>query len=277
MKPAALFALLLAGCAGMCRATGEPVPPGAAALGYTKCVIDEKPAAADIAPGKNGAYKWFSGQWYAKKLPAPDRYRTTGGILEMLQGGDIVSMPRDFSKGALPALPGKDGFYVEFEVRITSNDRDHWPAVWVMPVEHNNKQEDREPNDPPGFERWMELDVDEGGFGIGHLGTVLSWSGIWPNYERIFNPNHFSKTPLDRTQAHRFGASYDPVGRKVTWWIDGVEQMSAGAPYVPEIAAKHHYYLIIGAQSHKENKPYSMFVSRVVAYVPPASPLPERR
>ncbi|MBU0610091.1 MAG: hypothetical protein KKI08_19555 [Armatimonadetes bacterium] len=38
------------------------VPPGGAARGYTKCVIDERPNVADIAPGKNGDFRWFSGR-----------------------------------------------------------------------------------------------------------------------------------------------------------------------------------------------------------------------
>jgi hypothetical protein len=49
------------------------VPPGAAALGYTKCVINGRPTAADIAPGRNGDDKWFSGQWYSKTNPSLDR------------------------------------------------------------------------------------------------------------------------------------------------------------------------------------------------------------
>jgi hypothetical protein len=51
--------------------------------------------------------------------------------------------------------------------------------------------------------------------------------------------------------------------------------MSAGAPYVPAVAARQHFYLILSAQSHREKKPYFMFVSGVRAYAPPGSPLPE--
>ena len=44
----------------------DPVPPGAAALGYTRVLINETPTVADIAPNttRTGHYKWFSGQWY---------------------------------------------------------------------------------------------------------------------------------------------------------------------------------------------------------------------
>ena len=253
------------------------VPPGAAALGYTKCIVNERPTAADVAPGKNGNYKWFSGQWYAGAGPSLDHYRTEKGELVLSLDGDLVSTSRDFSGGKLPLLPGPDGFYVEFEVRLSGNDPDYWPAVWLMPAEHSGKQVDQYEGDPPGFERWMEFDIDEGGFGPGLTGTVHSWTGIWgqgAGYQHVQNPNNVVKTPLDRSKKHIFGGSYDPVHRKVTWWVDGVEQMSAGAPYVPAVAAKQHFYLIISDQTHGAKKPYDMFIGGVRAFVPPSCALP---
>lgn len=257
----------------------DPIPPGAAELNYTKCVINERPTAEDLAPGNKGNYKWFRGACWTAKPAAPEYFATTDGVLTLINKGDgvspsIVGTPRDFSKGALPTLSGAKGFYIEFDVWLSGNDRDHWPAVWVMPVEHSggngNPINDRYPGDPPGFERWMELDVDEGGFGPGFAGTVISWTGIFPNYQRELNTwNHVSKIPLDRSQKHTFGASYDPVKRIVTWWLDGQKQFSAGPDNcVPEIAAKQNFYPIISAQSHKIKQPYKMFVSGVRAYVP---------
>ena len=262
---------------GMVARSEPAAPPGAAALGYTKCILNEHPTAADIAPGKNGDCKWFSGQWYAGEGPSLDHYRTAGGALALALGGDLVSTSRDFTGGKLPLLPGPDGFYVEFAVQLSGNDPDYWPAVWLMPAEHNGQQEDHYEGDPPGYERWMEFDIDEGGFGPGLTGTVHSWYGIWgqgPGYEHVQNPNNVPNVPLDRRQRHTFGGSYDPGRQKVTWWVDGVEQMSAGAPYVPAVAAKQHFYLIISAQTHGASKPYDMLVSGVRAYVPPGSSLP---
>jgi hypothetical protein len=272
------LALLVSLCVASFAQDIPAVPPGAAALGYTKCVINEHPAVADIAPAKNGDFKWFSGQWYNGQPPSLDHYTMQDGVLVLSPGGDLVSTSRDFSGGKLPLLPGYDGFYVEFEVRLSGNDPDFWPAVWLMPAEHSGKQEDRYLGDPPGFERWMELDVDEGGFGPGLTGTVHSWTGIWhgdPDYARVMNTqNNVSKTPLDRSQKHVFGASYDPIRQQATWWVDGVEQMSAGYPCVPAIACRQHFYLIMGNQTHGANKPYQMFISGVRAFVPPSSPLP---
>jgi hypothetical protein len=258
--------LLLAVCVGL-NGMAQGVPPGAAVLNYTLCVINEHPTASDIASGSSGNYKWFSGQWWETPPPLTD-YSTVSNVLVLGLGGDLVSTPRDFSAGALPVLPGSNGFYVEFDVRLSDNNEDHWPAVWLMPVEHNAQGQDSYPGDPPGLERWMELDVDEGGWGPGLLGTVHSWSGLWPNYTNIYNPNDLSPVALDRSQKHTFGGSYDPVHGRVAWWVDGELQMRTGSPYVPAIAAKQHFYLILSAATHGKNISCLMFVSGVRAYVP---------
>jgi len=251
------------------------VPPGAAALNFTKWVINERPTVADIAPGSDGKYEWFSGQWWYSPKPPLSKYSTQGGVLALALGGDLVSAPNDFSTGKLPLLPGSDGFYVEFDCWLSDNDPDHFPALWLMPAEHNGKREDHYAGDPPGYERWMEFDIDEGSWGPGLAGTVHSHSGIYEEgYQQIQNPNNVSSVPIDRSQKHTYGGSYDPVHQSVTWWVDGVEQMRAGAPYVPAVAANQHFYLIISAQSRGARKPYSMFVSGVRAYVPPSSMLP---
>ncbi len=243
------------------------VPPGAAAEAYTRCILNDTPKSEDIAPGSNGRYKWFSGQWYfGDKAPSQDHYRTEEGAIALSLGGDIVSTPRDFSQGILPLLSGAAGFYVEFDVRLSDNDPDHWPAVWLMPAEHNSKQADHYDPDPQGFERWMELDVDEGGFGPGLLGTVHNWHGIWPDYKHESNPNNISLNALDRTKTHTFGCSFNPKTSIVTWWLDGVKQMSAGTPYISPAAVKQNYYMILSAQSQGKQKPYTMYVSGVRAF-----------
>lgn len=268
--------LLIAAVAAMAQA--PIIPPGAAAVGYTKCVINERPAVTDIAPGRTGDCKWFDGPWYSQEAPSVEHYSMQDGVLAMSLGGDLNSVARDNSAGKLPLLPGADGFYVEFDVRLSGNDPDYWPAVWMMPAEHSGKQADHYEGDPAGFERWMELDVDEGGFGPGLTATVHSWTGIWhgnPDYSRVMNRNNVLQTPLDRSQKHTFGASWDPVKQKVTWWVDGVEQISASGDCISPVAVKQHFYLIMGAQTHGAKKPYTMYVSGVRAFVPPTSKLPE--
>jgi len=260
----------LAACIGV-KAVAQSVPPGAAALGYTLCVINEKPVASDIAPGSKGNYKWFSGQWWETPPPLSD-YSTISNTLALSLGGELVSTPRDFSTGALPVLPGSNGFYVEFDFQLSDNNPDHWPGVWLLPVENNAQQQDcypaLYPQDPPGYERCMEFDVEEGGWNPGLLGTVHFWTGVPPNVSSIWNSNNASPIPLDLSKKHTFGGSYDPIHQEVAWWVDGVYQMDAGSPYVPVVAALQHFYLILTAASISANTPYKMMVSGVRAYVP---------
>lgn len=267
----------LCGCACLIppATAAEEIPPGAAALGCTKRIIDEHPAERDIAPEENGDYAWFRGQWYASPQPS-DHFITTNGMFALTRGGELVSAPRDFSPGKLPLLDGSRAFYVEFDVRLSDDDPDHFPAVWLMPVEHNARQADHDNLDPAGYERWMEFDIDEGGFGPGLTGTVHNWRGIYPGFENLQNPNNVSKTPLDRSKLHTFGGSFDPRTHTVDWWVDGVRQMSAGSPFVPAVASRQHYYLILSAQARALKKPYLMFVSGVRAYAPPVTSPPER-
>jgi hypothetical protein len=238
-------------------------------LGYTRELIAEQPIANDVSYAANGRSKWFSGQWYAKHRPSMEHYTTVDGALALTLGGDVVSVPHDFSVGKLPLLIGRTGFYVEFDVRLSDNDPDHWPAVWLMPVEHDGKKRDHDPADPPEYERWVEIDIDEGGFGPGLTGTVHCWSGIFPRYRTSQNSNNVSSQKLDRSKEHTFGASYSPEQNRVTWWLDGVQQMSAELQCDSRIATNLNFYLIISAQSHGRNKPYSMFIRRVRAFVPP--------
>jgi hypothetical protein len=222
------------------KATAQNTPPGAAALGYTLCVINEKPTASDIAPGSTGNYKWFSGQWWETPPPHSD-YSTINNALALSLGGELVSTPGNFSTGALPVLPGSNGFYVEFDMQLSDNGSDHWPGVWLLPVENNAQVSDYYPtlypNDPFDYERCMEFDVEEGGWGPGLLGTVHFWTGVPPNVSSIANSNNEDPTPLNLSQKHTFGGSYNPVNQTVAWWVDGVYQMSAGAPYVPAVSA----------------------------------------
>src|SRR5208282_2636313 len=106
------------------KGMAQGAPPGAVARGDTFCLINEQPTASDIAPGGNGCFQWFSGQWWESPPPLTD-YSTVSNILVLSLGGDLVSTPRDFSAGALPVLPGSNGFYVEFDVQLSDNNPDH--------------------------------------------------------------------------------------------------------------------------------------------------------
>ena len=275
---------------------GPVIPPGAAALGYTVKAVDEHPTAADIAPNNanNGNYKWFNGAWWDGKRPPMSHYSTTNGVLTIRYdadtdtGGCLIGTPRDLSKGVLPWLDGAKGFYIEFDTRLSDNDPNHWPAVWVMPVEHSGGSgkplRDVYPGDPDGFERWMELDVDEGGLAKsgGAMCSAISWWGRWSlgGFKSDISNNWATGEALDRTKVHTFGASYDPVKRQVTSWVDGKKkwQTPVDCSSVPEIAPEQHFYPILSVWRVDKgvHEPYSMYVSGVRAYIPPHAPLPAK-
>jgi hypothetical protein len=166
--------------------------------------------------------------------------------------------------GALPLLLAGNGFYVEFQVSLSSNDPDHFPALFLMPQEHNGHRSDHMAGDPATYERWMELDVDEGGYSVGGgtHGTLISWYGTYPNFQRQnWSVDPPSMYGMDRTKNHIFGLSYNPKAQSVTWWVDGVNVGSVSSQPVPSIVNTYHYYLIMSAQMHPAKKPYDMNIS----------------
>lgn len=264
-----MAAASLAAAADLCA--DRRVPPTALALGYTQAVIDVCPKSADISPDGTGRFKFYNGHWWENKRAPLTSYRQAIDGLAIGLDGSLTTISPKGNTGALPTLAGSRGFYVEFDAYLTDQNTDHWPALWLMPREHNGAQDDHYAGDPPGFERWMELDVDEGGFAPGWLGTVHSWTGIWPDIKTQRNAYSELGPKLDRTKPHVFSAAYDPDTLKVTWWLDGQRINEAGPPYVPEIARKQNFYLIMSTQSHGKKLPYDMVVRRLRAYVPPTT------
>jgi hypothetical protein len=166
----------------------KPPPPEAIAIGATQVAYDICPTVSDIsADGKLGKAKLYRGIfWDNNNIPELSVFSNNpDGSLAIPYPAGLATVPRSMVPGPLPLLAGDHGFFVEFDASISDDNSDHFPAVWLLPIEHNLKQEDSYPPDERGFERWLELDVDEGGFTPGPMGTALSWSGVWPHYERI--------------------------------------------------------------------------------------------
>lgn len=236
-------------------------------------VINETPTAADIAPGNNGSYKWFSGQWYDSTPPDSSYYSTVGGVLAINLGGDLVSTPRDFSAGSLPELSGATAFHVEVDMNLSDDNADHKPAIWLMPAEHNGTPDDAGyDGEGATYERWMELDIHEGNFGVGGLfGTVHSWHGV---YTVTCAPSNYCKTgsttvqsaAIDQSVRHVFGATWEPQINKISWWLDGTLVGSTTGPNIPVVARKQNFYIILSALSHGANTDYQMFVHSVKAW-----------
>jgi hypothetical protein len=240
----------------------NPTPPaGAQALGYTKQLFCVAPTLSDIAPTDSAMAKLYSGTWYAKAPIPLSKYAMSGSTLVLDNGGGLMTETRSSAPAVLPLLLASAGFYVEFSESISDNDSDHFPAVWLMPQEHNLKHTDHLSSDPAGDERWMELDIDEGGYNTGHHGAMISWYGHYPNYQHATKSNDPSQTfGMDRTKTHVFGLSYDPKAKQVTWWVDGQSTGSVSTADVPSLVNDHHYYLLMNNQNHGANKPYQMYL-----------------
>jgi hypothetical protein len=70
------------------------------------------------------------------------------------------------------------------------------------------------------------------------------------------------------TVEHIYGASYDPIGQQVTWWLDGVKMGSQSTASFPAVINSYHYYLIMNATSRGANLPYQMRVRYFSAWTP---------
>jgi hypothetical protein len=216
--------------------------------------------------GRADVRKYYNGLYFTQPR-ARSLYEQAPDGLILKRGGVVATVKMTSQPGLFPLLSGSQPFYIEAQVATSSNDPDNFPAIWLMPIEHNPRLEDVYPPDPKGFERWFELDIDEGGFGPGSHHTAISWSGKWPNYKKIQNPNPTSRVPLDRTQPNVFGVSYDPATLTVRWWVNGQQVLEAGPPAVPEVARRQNFYLIVSAQSHRNISDYQMKFMGVRAYV----------
>lgn len=245
----------------------DAIPAGATEVQAHQLLFRDCPQIVDLDfTGKADGKKYYSGVWFGTPKDQSFYAQADDGLI--IKRGALVAMVKtNSSPGYFPLLKGDRPFYIEAQVATSSNDMDNFPAIWLMPAEHNLRLEDVYEPDPRGFERWFELDIDEGGFGPGGHHTAISWSGIWPNYTKIQNPNPTSKDALDRTQPNVFGVSYSPESLTVRWWLNGKKVLETTSPYVPEIARRQNFYLIVSAQSHKNISDYQMRFMGVRAFV----------
>jgi hypothetical protein len=244
-----------------------PIPAEAQAAGLTREAFALCPRQRDIGFAGEPTKALFNGVWYQRDPPAPALYADAPDGLALSLGGWLASASRQMNPGRLPLLSGSEPFFLEVEVSLSDNDRDHWPAVWMLPVEHNARQDDRLPGDPPKFERWLEIDIDEGGFGNGAKGTILAWEGVWPHYRNWQPPPILDNAALDRTRPNKFAVLYQPDKREFSFWLNDRRHTVVHDETTPNVMSRRHYYLILCAQSHGQQVPYSMIVESMRAYV----------
>ncbi len=269
---AALFGLLVfvTGAFSALACESGEVPPGAETLGYKTPLIVFCPKKSDIAlDGVGNTSALYPGAFWSPKLPDPSLFSDAeDGTLVIALPAGVSSAPRNMKPGKIPLLSGEKGFYIEFEARISDNDNDHWPALWLLPIEHNFRNEDSYPPDPGSFQRFQEIDVEEGGFSPGPMGTAIAWSGVFPNYKRVRSNPNLHNAPIDRTLRHRYAVGFDPRNLTMSFWFDDKLQYTAKSPAVSEVARKQNFYFFTNAQGHAKQKPYTLNVIRIRAFAP---------
>jgi hypothetical protein len=262
------FALLAALGAGLAQAaTGSVLPAGAEALGYTETLFDNSPTLASVSvSGNDSTSEWYAGEpghTLVQNLAQREMLSTVDGHLAIPLGSAVLSVTRRYTQAALPLLDGSKGFYVEFAMHLSSNDPDHFYGLYLLPAEHNIAKSDHFSGDPAGFERWTEIDVSESGFGPGSLNTVINWTGNYPQYSKQYTNSYGHDKELDFTKEHRYGVSYDPTHNVLQWYLDDVPTFKASTL---SLSKQFHYEIVMDADSHGANKPYTMYVHNVRAY-----------
>jgi hypothetical protein len=249
-------------------ATCTNLPKGAEALGYTTQLFYDQPQLSEVSStDADSTSKWYPGSFShntSQNLDTRDRLSTVNSELAISLSGGVSSETHTSKAGALPFLTGSKGFYVEFGMRQSSNDPDHFSGLYLDTVEHNLAKDDHLSSDPAGFERWTEIDVSETGYGPGSLASVIDWTGKYPLYTPKTANSYGHDAAMDFTVVHRYGLSYDPATNVLQWYIDDVPTWKTTP--TNSVIKNFHYYLVMEASSRGANKPYQMFISYVSAY-----------
>jgi hypothetical protein len=266
MKYVLASMLLASGLAHGLTCTNLPV--GATALGYTTQLFYDQPALTEVSTtDTDSTSKWYPGSFSAPvsvNLASRELLSTQGGILAVGLGAGIDSETHSSKAGGLPLLNGAQGFYVEFAMRLTNNNSDHFTGLFLQTQEHDLAKHDHLSTDPAGFERWTEIDVSEAGYGTGSLATVINWTGTYPHYTSQTLNSYGHDAALDWTVEHRYGVSWNPATNTLQWYIDDVPTWKE--VMTNSVIKDFHYYLVMEAGSHGSHVPYDMLVRYVTAY-----------
>jgi len=268
-----------------------PVPPGAAALGYTKLLFAFHPTVATLnvlGNGAAGAYKLYGSPGNGGTQSSAFFTTTNGQFTLVNSTGSNTNYPAveevttnttslATMQGALPMIPVSTtaGYYVEYAYHISNTSLDHWEAVWIWTAEKNTS----------ATTKWVEMDVNEGvgaSLNNGMWATDHYWNGA-TNTQDYTLSQLYNGAALDRTQEHIYGQSMDPVGQNFQRWLDGsytgVWGSFDGTPpgqttfskiSLPTAAYNgFHHYITFQANSRGGGIGYSMMVRYAAVWVHP--------
>jgi hypothetical protein len=136
------------------------------------------------------------------------------------------------NQGFLPYLSASQGFCVEEAVTHSLSNPDNWAAFFVEPQEHNTLQNDHLGTDPTGYERWLELDVNENGLGTNqggaYRGNAISWEGPFAG-ALVFTANPTGTSGTLGVSAMTDGSGHWLGSTRIDWAIKFHSGASTGA------------------------------------------------
>ncbi|HEU4959250.1 MAG TPA: hypothetical protein VFT56_02480 [Sphingomonas sp.] len=224
--------------------------------------ISSAPVVPDVHSRASLGTVWLVGAPWERDKATPDHVSFSRDGMCIRSVANVAGARPHYLPSTAPILDADKPFYVEVSARSTSNDNSNWPAIWLMPLEHDGHRDS-----VAGIEHWAELDLYEGGFSRGPQFAAHQWSGVYPHYST--KPEYLRlTTAFDATKMHRFGLSWEPETSAITWWLDGRKSYSLNNPDVFRISAHHHFYLIMGAQKHRPQLsifPWPMPATRILS------------
>lgn len=221
------------------------LPEAALKAGFARPAFLDDFDAIDIDARKAQPHAWYRGLWFAEPGPI-ENIRVENGILTITTPNvrrfhGIATVPRN----SKPGLTFRHGFF-EARMRFSNDDID-WTAFWLFSRPHSLGIDSG---------RWCEIDVFEHFGPRAYVGTAHDWTTGGHTTNK--NSYHRLQKTIDFSSWHTYGLLWQP-GR-LTWFLDGAEQMSAPAPAICE---EQDLFLILSAQQHHEGPSVNLQVDWV--------------
>jgi hypothetical protein len=265
-----------------------PIPPAAAALGYTKLIYAIHPVVSDVHIGSAtpGQYYFANGQPGINYGDASSYFSTSDGQLTLAGGAAAPSIMAAAThnngvaladmNSALPFLPASSGYYIESATTCSTNVNDHWASFWMWTAEAMSDSYSSS---------WVEFDINEWGFDYAPRGDTVS-AGLfgvtstlnnWASLSSATRHQSYSAATLLMTDEHIIGGAWNPTAStpNVEQWVDGTKTgtIDFSAVNMPTSAWQGlHHFPIFGAGSHGYVSPaaaYDYQIRYVMAWGPP--------
>lgn len=269
-------------------AAGASPPDAAVAVGYThETLASFRPNSVDLGDTRKSGFDWYLFRFFGGHAKSANVVVNADGSVTL--NGDVTGPNGEISTAAPAQNRAKfvgvafgGGAYIEAAIKFdtaaaSARQSPGWPSFWALSLEHAATGAEQWPGKPPGYRRFMELDIFEYDIkdGANYYGANMhDWYGVYnrtcPGHAFCDAGRDYSdvKTAVnpgtDLGRYHTYGVLWvpakaassgyaqfyfdrKPVGNKVTW-----QQMPAGAgepkgqPWKFDVLDRQHLALILG-------------------------------